>query len=60
MDIDSIKQTMCDKYCKDCKKAKSKQGNNNLWYCGKHRRYVTDHSLATTDYEKECKDYEKR
>lgn len=47
-------------YCKDCIKAKPKTDRTALWFCGKHRRFITEHSLATLNYETQCKDYEKR
>jgi hypothetical protein len=30
------------KHCKDCKYAKTRQGDNGMWWCGKHKTYITD------------------
>lgn len=45
------------KYCKDCKNAKPQQDQDGIQFCGKHRRFVTEHTLAKDLYKK-CKDYE--
>lgn len=47
--------------CKDCIRAKEKQGYK-LLYCGKHRIYITEYTMAET-YRKDrkpCPDYEAR
>lgn len=28
--------------CKDCKYAKPQTGTTAMWYCGKHRTYITE------------------
>lgn len=42
-------------YCKDCENAKWKErtkDGTNLWFCGKHHAFITEHSIdkyMTTD-----------
>ena len=58
------------KFCKDCARAKHKEGfSRDLWYCGKHRQFITEFTTTEMylfrknrkpcpDYE--CPDYERR
>ena len=50
------------KYCNDCKNAKEdlRRWETKMWYCGKHRRYITEHTCASTLKGKDCKDFERR
>ena len=51
------------KHCKECIKAKAKTGfKNDIWYCGKHRRYITEHTTSDMYRKdgKQCPDYERR
>lgn len=47
------------KFCKDCTNAKHRT-NETLMYCGKHRRFITEHTMAYANIldQKECGDYE--
>lgn len=47
-------------YCKNCIRAKRKAGKILMWYCGKHRLYITEHTTADI-YRKDskpCPDYQ--
>ena len=46
------------KYCKDCVNAKKKLEHDALWFCGKHRRFITEHSCVSALVDKDCKDYQ--
>ena len=49
-----------NKYCKNCTNAKPKPDKIvALWYCGKHRRFITEHAMAFAK-RKDCKDYTER
>ena len=30
------------KHCSNCKYARTRQGDNGMWYCGKHKTYITE------------------
>ena len=47
------------KMCKDCINAKNRT-NEPMMYCGKHRRYITQYTMAYSNIldQKECKDYD--
>lgn len=51
------------KYCKICKNAKEKIGHSLdqekvFWFCGKHRKWITQHTLNVNAKGEQCKDYE--
>ena len=50
------------KFCKDCINAKPKHPDweTAIWYCGKHRLYITEHTCYSFIYDKDCKDYGRR
>ena len=49
-----------NKYCKNCINAKPKPDKTvALWYCGKHRRFITKHAIASVKG-KDCKEYTER
>lgn len=48
-------------YCRDCILAKYEPSRNmDLWFCGKHRRVITEHTIAPAIDKGVCKDYFKR
>ncbi len=49
------------KYCKNCIYAKPKENREPpLWYCGKHRLYITSKTCYSYYKEKECEHYTER
>ena len=51
------------KFCKDCARAKRKEGfSHNLRYCGKHRQFITEFTTSDMYWKdhKPCPDYERR
>lgn len=50
------------KYCRDCIHAKPRTDylKVRMWYCPKHRRFITEHSCVSVLTDKDCKDYQER
>lgn len=48
-------------YCRECIRAKYEPSKNmDLWFCGKHKRVITEHTMVPVNKESICKDYYKR
>lgn len=48
-------------YCKDCINAKPKPDRiTALWYCGKHRQFITQYTCVSALLDRDCKDYVRR
>lgn len=47
--------------CSECNHAKPKPDEMvPLWFCGKHRKYITKHTTVSITGKRRCKEYEER
>ncbi len=48
-------------YCRNCQNAKPKAEHKmQIWFCGKHRLFITEHTCYNHIHDKDCKDYVER
>ncbi len=62
--VQTVKQDKCRSfceftYCKNCINAKPRTDftSTRVWFCGKHRKFITEHTLTGYSITEECKDY---
>ena len=44
-------------YCKNCVNAKKKRTDDKVWFCGKHRKVITEYTAFMNTGVHNCEDY---